>query len=674
MRHKKRIRSVCLALSLVIGMSGCGVQKEERVANSNQESTQESDVEASKEEAIRAQDDFYGYMNKEKLSTYALHYTDQMLGAAKDIQNQVEEEIYVMIQEIVNSKEAFVLGSDEQIIKDAYEQIKTYLENKESSAKDTYLQLAKQIMDAKNMDEIKNNFSQLRQRGITSYWNISVNDNYLDGTNHALFLDQQTEYCGVKLEDIYKKDDVRKQLLAYMTEALVTTGVAPKEAAKQAKAFVYFMIDLSCDTDFSIQEAVSPLATIREVKNEDLNSILEGMKIEDVEAIYDIDNPYGAWLIQDEEQLAFLSKSFQEENLDNLKLYMLGDLLFAYKDYLKEDYPFLDAGGTKKKDYDQEAAYMVANLFHDEVSDLYVKYYYTEEMDQVIQKMFCDIVDSYDDLITNADWLTKETRKQLLAKLHNMHFVAGTGTPHEIRKEDANVIGKDAFETMVNVKKREVQRDMEILGKPIDKTQNNMLSMEVNAAYSPCNTFTITVAIMHAPYFDVHADYASNMGGLGVVMGHEMGHAFDSNCIVFDENGKYAPEKICQEDQALLKTRLQQMENYYSGMTIMDIYHVNGAKTSGENYADIGAVESVMNVFRNDKESQKKAIENYARIWCTLEESGMALDLLQNDEHSPDVVRVNAVLSSIKEFYEIYDVKPGDGMYVAPEQRVSRWE
>jgi predicted metalloendopeptidase len=293
-------------------------------------------------------------------------------------------------------------------------------------------------------------------------------------------------------------------------------------------------------------------------------------------------------------------------------------------------------------------------------------------MDEQIHRMYDDIIDGYRQLIREADWLTEETREGLLRKLESMYFVAGGGTPHEIDEEDAKLIGEDAFCTFVNIAKWNIQKEREEIGQKIDKTESVMSSQVVNSAYSPSNTFTITVAIMHTPYFDVNAAYASNLGGLGMVMAHEIGHAFDSNCIAYDENGAYRPDWICEEDQAKLSQRLTQMEDYYSGYTIMGIYHVNGAKTSGENYADKGAMECLMKIVQSPDE-RKQLFENYAYIWCELVEDSFVIKQLQEDEHSPSETRVNAVLSSTDEFYEVYDVTPEDGMYVAPDDRVSRW-
>ena len=199
-----------------------------------------------------------------------------------------------------------------------------------------------------------------------------------------------------------------------------------------------------------------------------------------------------------------------------------------------------------------------------------------------------------------------------------------------------------------------------------------MLATEVNAQYQICNSINITVAIMQKPMFDPEGDRAANLGALGAVIGHEIGHAFDSNCINYDPDGKYNPDWLGEEDKKILSERGDILADYYSKFTIMDVFHVDGELTKGENYADLSGVECVTNII-DDKEELKKLFESYAKSWATLAVDSSAIKYLDEDEHSPAETRVNAVLASNKKFNEVYDLKEGDGMYIAPEERVSRW-
>ena len=157
-----------------------------------------------------------------------------------------------------------------------------------------------------------------------------------------------------------------------------------------------------------------------------------------------------------------------------------------------------------------------------------------------------------------------------------------------------------------------------------------------------------------------------------MVIAHEVGHAFDSNCINWDAEGNYNPEWLNETDRKALKARADMCIDYYNACTIMDVYHVDGVQTLGENYADIGAIECISNIAK-EKEDYIEMYEGFAEIWRAIRSDVDGIMHLHTDEHSPGPVRVNAPLSSCEQFYEVYDVKEGDGMYVAPEKRVERW-
>ena len=181
---------------------------------------------------------------------------------------------------------------------------------------------------------------------------------------------------------------------------------------------------------------------------------------------------------------------------------------------------------------------------------------------------------------------------------------------------------------------------------------------------------TIPLAVMQPPMYDVNGDYAKNLGGLGMIVAHELSHGFDSSCILFDEKGNYNPDWISKEEYDTFLKRSEAVEDYYNTFYVMDVYPVDGTLTLGENYADLGAMEVLVTLVHK-KEDYKKLFESYGKLWCELAVDTEAVKMLEMDVHSPASVRVNAVLSSCEEFYETYGIKEGNGMY--REKRVSRW-
>jgi predicted metalloendopeptidase len=297
-------------------------------------------------------------------------------------------------------------------------------------------------------------------------------------------------------------------------------------------------------------------------------------------------------------------------------------------------------------------------------------------MDQQFSQMCEDIRESYRDLIANSDWLSQDARQLLLQKLDNIQFITG-GFCLEQMKDDPSInsiFGDNTYETLRNNAKKKVQIAIDNIGKPRDRMELGMSMYTVNACYSLDNTVTITVAIMSPPFFDTAADYFTNLGGLGTVVAHEVGHAFDSNMIKYDATGVYDPTWLSAEDMAALEERNRVAVEYFEKhFSVFDVYRVDGELTLGENYADLGAMECVTNIAQTEEEYQK-LFENYAKIWCELCLNTDVIEQLAEDPHSPATIRVNAILATTDAFYEVYGLKEGDGMYISPEERISRWK
>ena len=682
LRNKKMNSCIglLLAMVMVFGLCGCGIVKKE--ADSDEATVNEAgntendskDSEKKDSEEIRPQDDFYGYVNKDTLLNLDLHYGEAYGGPTVDIMNDVNAEIISLISDIANSNKSYEPGTNEQLVKDAYIQFLNQ-ENIGNLGVEHFNERLKEINEAKDTDELLDIIGEIaKEEGQLLYFDIMIERNFFESEENALYIEQKDSIFNIALKDIYESDEERQMLRSYVLDALLACGEELDEAGKKADDFVYFAIDVAGKTDYQIMEAENPYASFVFYNKDAIDGILKNVGMDNFERIMGIkDNPYGGWYVIDTEQLEMLDASFSDDNLECIKTYLICELMYRYNYFLTDEYEFLKLYvPASHQTKETETALYINGLLEYRVSELYADKYYTEEMDEELTRMYEDIKEGYRILINEADWLSEATRKVLIKKLDNMYFVKGGGTPHEVDKNDAKLIGDDAFMTFVNVKKDNYNKQLGKIGKAHDKSNSVMSAQTVNSMYGIDNSFNITVAIMHAPYFDEDADYYTNLGGLGMVVAHEMGHAFDSNCINYDADGNYNPDWIGKEDREELNNRMDRMIEYYSSFTIMDIYHVDGRLTCGENYADKGGMECLMKIAKTD-EQRRMLFENYAYIWCTMLEDTVAMEKLQIDEHSPECIRVNAVLSSTDEFYELYDVNPGDGMYVEPENRVSRW-
>ena len=686
---KESFYKKCIAIILVgvmaLAIAGCGavITKDEGTISSEQTTpaSNQADVENTNqgnenhvEKEIRAQDDFYGYVNKDTLLGYTLDYRDSGAGYMYEIQDEIDKEIYTMIESILNSKEIYEKGSNEWVVRETYYQIKEYLKDKKSNAKSDYIEFVKQVNEIDNLDQAFAMFRELKEHyGVFDIIPFDVEEDYRNSEKYAIYVWQNTSYQDYDLKSIYENNSTRKQVKNYVVDMLVMSGKSVEEAEVSAEDFLYYIADVACETDYSLQESAGFYDDLKCMTDEELDCLLENISMAQFEKGLNLNNPDKVWYIQDEIQFAATMNMFDEENIELLKTFLICSYTYEFNTFLIDDYPVLNAytSGFDEKDTTLVNELMVRTL-GTQISELYAKYYFTEEMETQLLRMKQDITVGYEQLICEADWISEEGKKGLLDKLHNMRFIYGGGESQIQKKDNIAILGSNYYETYINSKALSISDFEKKIGTKPDPKVTGMTSNTLNAMYTPSNKITITVGIMHAPYFDVNASYEENLGGLGMVIGHEMGHAFDSNCMKFDANGNYNEEWLSEEDRVALAKRLTQMEDYYSSFTIMDVYHVDGEQTAGENYADIGSMECLMKIV-TDKKGQGILFENYARIWCNYQEDTDAIYNLSHDEHSPNVIRVNAVLSTIPEFYEVYDVQPGDSMYVEPERRVSRW-
>ena len=318
---------------------------------------------------------------------------------------------------------------------------------------------------------------------------------------------------------------------------------------------------------------------------------------------------------------------------------------------------------------------LLRNCLPNDIGLLYAKYYYDDETTATIQKMVTDIKNAYIKRFENNTWMSEETKQNAIKKVNNIVSVIGykdnLANPVIVAPEN----GGTYFNNSVRIKRSELDTYIELAKSP--EVIRNMLiapADTVNAFYAPnFNNITILAGIINAPVYDSRKSYAANLGAIGMVVGHEIGHAFDNNGSQYDEVGRKL-NWWSDEDAAKYQEKVSAFEEYYSRFDVVDGVVQDPSITIGENMADFAGMQCVMDILAGDKEAQKEALESYATIWARLGTVDYITDsMFLNDVHSSDNVRVDAVVASLNEFYDLYDVKEGDAMYVAPEDRLNLW-
>ena len=306
---------------------------------------------------------------------------------------------------------------------------------------------------------------------------------------------------------------------------------------------------------------------------------------------------------------------------------------------------------------------------------IYCDYYYDDEISEDIADMVEDFWNAYEKRLGSCEWLSEETKENAIKKITNMVAVIGYPDNYDFPTIVPPSEGGTYFNNQVRISRHNMDTDIKMCSDKQFLRELMFMSPDIiNALYVPVtNSMNILAGILNKPFYDKDASRAANLGAIGAVIGHEIGHAFDKNGSQYDEIGRMR-NWWTDEDAAKFKEKQQKFIEYYSKFEVIDNVVQDSELTIGENMADFAGMQCVMDIIGDDKEAQKEALESYARVWARLgTEKYVTNSKLMNDEHSSNNVRVDATVASLDQFYELYDVKEGDAMYVAPEDRLKLW-
>ncbi|WP_313717447.1 M13 family metallopeptidase, partial [Kaistella carnis] len=253
-------------------------------------------------------------------------------------------------------------------------------------------------------------------------------------------------------------------------------------------------------------------------------------------------------------------------------------------------------------------------------------------------------------------------------------------------KDYSNVkISRDTyFENIMSASAAEFQLEIAKLGKPVNKSEWFTTVPTVTAYNNPsANEIVFPAGILQAPYFDNEADDALNYGGIGMVIGHELTHTFDDQGAQYDKEGN-VKDWWTKDDYTQFKSRIQQVINQYNQFTVLDNLHINGAMTVGENTADIAGIAVAYDAFKMTKEGQsnkkndgltpdQRFFLSVAKIWRVKMKDEFLRLWIETNPHSPPSWRVNGPLMNTTPFYEAFEVKESNKMFLPKKERITIW-
>lgn len=372
------------------------------------------------------------------------------------------------------------------------------------------------------------------------------------------------------------------------------------------------------------------------------------------------------------------------------KTYLQANILTSYADLLSE--PFENAsfqyekvlsGQAVQKSRAQLMVQKVDRQLGFALGKLYTERHFNEESKQRVLDLVNNLQKAFENRISQLDWMSDSTKVMAKEKLYAI--TKKIGYPDVWRTyDDVEIEKENYFENVVALRRNDYRYDLAKLNKAPNRGEWHTTPATVTAYYNPSmNEIVFPAGILQFPYFDLQADDAINYGGIGMVIGHELTHAFDDQGAQFDKDGN-VKNWWSKEDYSKFKAKTQLMADRYSSYTVLDSLHLKGGLTLGENTADNGGISIAYDAFKMTKQGQSTTkINGYtpdqrffmsiARIWRVKTRDEYLRNYVKNNPHSPPIWRVNGPLSNFTPFYDAFDVQPGDKNYKPAEERIKIW-
>ncbi len=633
---------------------------------------------------VRAQDDFYQHVNGKWLSEFELPADKSNYGAFTKLAELSRERVKAIINDV--SKMDNLQGSSEQKIADIY---RGYMDVETINAKGlTPLNSELRKINAINSRHGLSEYLSYADVYSSSPLAMFVYIDQKKSDEHIVYFTQNG--LGLPNRDYYFKDDeksqnIRDKYRMHITNMFELAGVNNAEAAMNK---VY-----AIEKDLA-EGQWTP------TQNRNRDKTYNKMSFTDFSAkVPNVD--WKAWLkhsmIEQPEQVVVRQPSYLDTlnevignySVEDWKHYYSWHMLNNSAPYLSADfeaenfafYSTVLSGTTEQEPRWKRGVDLVNDLAGELVGKVYVKSHFPPEAKKRMVGLIENLRDAYGQSIKDLDWMGEETKVKALDKLSK--FDPKIGYPDVWRDyTNLNISGDDLVANLKESTRFLSMRNRSKLGQPIDRNEWGMNPQTVNAYYNPAkNEIVFPAAILQPPFFNLVADEAVNYGGIGAVIGHEMGHGFDDQGSKYDGDGNLK-NWWTDADRANFEVLTNKLVKQYDAFTVVDGTPVKGNFTQGENIGDLSGLSIAYKAFKANY-TDNRVIDGYtpeqrffmgwAQVWMRKYRDEELLRRIDTDPHSPSEFRANGILRNLPEFYQAFDVKPGDGMYLAPEDRVKIW-
>ena len=627
-------------------------------------------------------DDFYYSVNYEWLNNTKLPAGYPGLGSFDEVSLSNDAKIKEIAKEVYKKKDTYKNGTIEQKLADFYSTALD-MENRNKQGIEPIKKYLDKYEQVKTAQELLDYSVELEnETGYNPLLTFGLSGDLLDSNKYSLY--GQGLSTGLNSAYLLSGDPQVKALYeGFLTQIFMASGIDQENAVVQAQnvyAFETLLAEntLSNEQASKIENLYNPLTKeelAKQFANVDLKKYMSDLGYASIEDL----------IITDVKLMAKTGELISDENIDVLKSYVRANLVINTASLLSKDLQDIITGfnavflGVSSTMSDEDIAFNLLNsVMSGYLGRVFVEEYFSPEAKADVEDMVNEIIETYKKRIKRLDWMGENTKAAAIKKLDAMTVKIGYPDIWDDPYKDIELKNYEDGGSLIGnifaITSAKAKQSKTLLDKPVDKSEWLMPPQMVNAYYNALsNEIVFPAGILQAPFYDVNASREQNLGGIGAVIAHEITHAFDPNGAQFDEKGNMN-NWWTQEDYLTFQQKTKNVAELYEGLEIAPNAYVNGNLTLSENVSDIGGVACVLEIMKGMPNADYEAFfENNSYIWRYTATPKMYQLLAQQDTHSPHKFRSNMVIRNFQEFYDTYDIKPEDRMYLAPEKRVSVW-
>lgn len=645
--------------------------------------------------SIRVQDDLFRWVNGTWLDDHEIPADRGADGTFYALHEEAEENVKAIVEELSE-------GSPEGEAKKVTDFYNSFMDTEaiEAAGTSPIAPDLEPITLAPTKEALATATGLLSRSGITVPYGWEIDADRNDPDSYVFHLFQS----GLSLPDeaYYRADqhaEIREAFKAFLPGMLELVGVAqPQRAAEN----VYAVEEAIAAHHWDVVKTRDADLTNNPMGWEEFTSSAPGFDWDAARDAIGVSAEKASTIaVLTPEPLAGIARVWADTELEVLKDYLTWQVIRSRAPYLTQEihdawFDFFSrkiSGATEERARWKRGVSVVTNAMGEALGKLYVQRHFPPEYKAKMEQLVDDLLEAYRRSITELDWMGEETKQRALKKLAT--FNPKIGYPEKWKDYSSLNISDDLVANLRAAQNFAADEDIAKLGKPMDRDEWYMFPQTVNAYYNPVwNEIVFPAAILQPPFFDPNADDAWNYGGIGAVIGHEIGHGFDDQGSKFDELGRLN-NWWTNADRAAFEERTKSLIDQYDAYTPAQLgedseHHVNGALTIGENIGDLGGVTIALKAYDIALKRQGRAgladapviggvsgaqrlFYSYARIWRSKARDEYAITLLAIDPHSPAEFRCNGVVRNVDAFAEAFDVSEGDKLYLAPDKRVRIW-